>query len=77
MNIIISLLAHDHADRYAYAITVRLPGGREQACLVPFVGLMNHHGGAPHIVHYSKVHEESQTLRQVVMEDRRCICGVS
>ena len=49
--------------RYAYAITVRFPGGKEQPCLVPFVGLMNHNGGAPHIVHFSKVDEASKTLR--------------
>ncbi|GAX80941.1 hypothetical protein CEUSTIGMA_g8376.t1 [Chlamydomonas eustigma] len=58
---------------YAYAITVRLPGGREQPCLIPFVGLMNHHGGAPHIVHYSRVHEESNTLR--LMAFRPCARG--
>ena len=49
--------------RYAYAITVRLPGGKEQPCLIPFVGLMNHDGGAPHCVHFSRVDEATRTLR--------------
>ena len=51
------------ALRYAYAITVRLCGGKEQPCLIPFVGLINHSGGSPHVVHFSKMDEATKRLR--------------
>ncbi|KAG2436622.1 hypothetical protein HYH02_011557 [Chlamydomonas schloesseri] len=57
---------------YSYGIQVQVAAGDIRTCLVPYLGLMNHHP-LPHVVHFSKVDAASGGLR--VRAFRPCAAG--
>ncbi|KAG2443768.1 hypothetical protein HXX76_002112 [Chlamydomonas incerta] len=57
---------------YSYGIQVQVGAGDIRTCLVPYLGLMNHHP-LPHVVHFSRVDPATAGLR--VRAFRPCAPG--